>query len=121
MYEQQDYNTNLPTPGTQFRPFSPATAATLPVCKVGNAAYNAAGCTAASAGYNAGNDGAGLVPNIALTSVEWMLPKGNSNFNAGVVTVSRTFHTVQFFSGFTYSRCLDYGSIGTLGLGSGQR
>ena len=115
LYEQQDYNTNLPTPGTQFRPFSPATAATLPICKTTNPAFNAAGCAAASAGYNAGNDGAGLVPNVALTSVEWMLPKGNSNFNAGVVTVSRNFHTIQFFSGFTYSRCLDYGSIGTPG------
>jgi hypothetical protein len=116
---EQDYNINLPVPGTQFRPLSAAKAATLPICISSNAAYNAAGCAAASAGYNSSNpgDGAGLAPNTAYGAVEQSAPHLNSNYNSMVLTVQRsTSSGIQLQSSFTYSRCLDYGSATVAGF-----
>jgi hypothetical protein len=131
LYEQQNFNTNIPTAGTQFRPFAPSTAngggtqaaiglaTKLPVCITTNAAYNAAACSAASAGF--GVNGAGYQPNTAFTSVQFFQPEGNSNYNSGVVSVKRSFGSgLNLFSAFTFARCLDYGSVTTGGpeLGS---
>jgi len=76
-------------------------------------------CVAATAGFGA--NGAGYQPNEAFTSVQFFQPEGNSNYNSGVVSVKRDIgHGANIFSAFTWSRCLDYGSVTTGGpeLGS---
>jgi hypothetical protein len=113
LYEQQNYNTNLPTADTQFRPFSPAGAAKLPVCQSSSSAYSPSACSASQAGY--GVNAAGYTPNVAFTSVQFFNSEGTSNYNSGVVAVSRHFGGVQFLSSFTWARCLDYGSVTTGG------
>jgi hypothetical protein len=113
LYEQQNYNTNLPTAGTQFRPFSPAAAAKLPVCQTSSSSYSLSACNASQAGY--GVNAAGYTPNVAFTSVQFFNSVGTSNYNSGVIAVSRHFGGVQFLSSFTWARCLDYGSVTTGG------
>jgi hypothetical protein len=113
LYEQQNYNTNIPTAGTQFRPFSPAAAARLPVCQSSSSSYSASACSATQAGF--GVNGAGYTPNVAFTSVQFFNSEGTSNYNSGVVAVSRNFGDIQFRSSFTWARCLDYGSVTTGG------
>jgi hypothetical protein len=113
LYEQQNYNTNIPTAGTQFRPFSPAAAAKLPVCQSSSSSYSPPACSAAQAGF--GVNGAGYTPNVAFTSVQFFNSEGTSNYNSGLVAVSRKFGGVQFLSSFTWARCLDYGSVTTGG------
>ena len=128
LYEQQQYNTILPVPGTQFRPFNPnpvpagsagvgdGTAASgLLVCNAAKpATYNAAACSPASVGF--GVNGAGYLPNTNFTAVQWFNSEETSNYNSGVITIARSFSNgIQFFSGFTYARCLDYGSVTTGG------
>lgn len=134
LYEQQNFNTNIPTAGTQFRPFIPAgapilsntqhlsglnKASSLGVCTATSPAYNPSACTAAQAGY--GVNGAGYIPNTAFTSVQFFQPDGNSNYNSGVLTVKRDVGKgLNIASSFTFARCLDYGSVTTGGpeLGS---
>jgi hypothetical protein len=120
LYNDQNFNTNIPVPGTQFRPLSPAKAGALPICITTSAQYNAAGCTAASAGYNASNDGAGLTPNVSFSPIANYEATTNSNYHAAIVTVSRHMgRGVDLSSGFTYSRCNDYGSTSTSGIDEG--
>ena len=115
LYNDQNYNTNIPTAGTQFRPISPTVAAGLPICTAGNAVFSASGCAASSAGY--GVNGAGFTPNTAFSVLQWFTPTTTSNYHAGILTVSRNVGKgIQFNSVFTYSRCLDYGSSSTPGI-----
>ena len=93
---EENENSNIPVAGTQFRPLSPAKGAT---------AGCAPGCTQ---GYGVG--GAGYTPNVAFGPLEFGLPHINSNYNSMILIVRRNVGGIQFLSGFTYSRCLDYGS-----------
>ena len=130
LYEQQNFNTNIPTKGTQFRPFAPIGAPGAGAQQAVNAVSKIAGCTAANQNTNPtcvaatagfGVNGAGYQPNQAFTSVQFFQPEGNSNYNSGVVSVKRDIgRGANIFSAFTWSRCLDYGSVTTGGpeLGS---
>ena len=133
LYEQQNFNTNIPTSGSQFRPFAPVITGVdngagkqqapnavtkLPGCTA-TGWTSVPSCVAATSGF--GVNGAGYQPNEAFTSVQFFQPEGNSNYHSGVVTVKRDFgRGVNIFSAFTWSRCLDYGSVTTGGpeLGS---
>jgi hypothetical protein len=130
LYEQQNFNTNLPTKGTQIRPFAPVGAPGAGTQQAVNAVTKIAGCTAANQTTNPtcvaatsgfGVNGAGYQPNEAFTAVQFFQPEGNSNYNSGVVSVKRSIgRGANIFSAFTWSRCLDYGSVTTGGpeLGS---
>jgi hypothetical protein len=94
---EENENAAIPVAGTQFRPLSPA---------AGAAEKCAPGCTQ---GYGVG--GAGYVPNVAFGPLEYGVPHINSHYNSMILIVRRNLgNGIQFLSGFTYSRCLDFGS-----------
>jgi len=111
LYDDQNFNTFIPTAGTQFRPLSPALANKTAVC-VANPA--SAACVAEQAGF--GVNGAGVQPNSHFTVLQWFNPATTSNYNAGILTVTRNAKGVHLSSSFTLSRCLDYGSSSTPGI-----
>ena len=97
LIQDQEGNANIPTAGTQFRPLSPtAGAACAPAC---------------TAGYGVG--GAGYTPNSAFGPIELSTGEGNSHYNSMVLEVKRNLGKgIQFQSGFTWSRSIDWGSSG---------
>jgi TonB dependent receptor len=117
LYDDQNYNAQIPTAGTQFRPLNPANEGTKSgagVCWTAGPNYNAAQCAALEAGF--GTNGAGIQPNSHFTVLQWFNPATTSNYGAGVLTVTRHVKGVQLSSSFTYSRCNDYGSTSTPGI-----
>ena len=100
---EQDYNTNIPTAGTQFRPLNPTSKAGIACAPT---------CTA---GFGVG--AAGYTPNTTFGALEQSTPNITSNYNSMVLTVQRSLGKgIQFQSSFTYSRCLDYGSATVAGF-----
>ena len=92
----QEANANLPTTilpnGLQVR------------CG-GTAAYLKPGsvCTAAS-------NPTAAPPNPNFAAIEEQVPESNSHYNGMVLNVQRSAGNVQFQSGFTWSRCIDWDS-----------
>jgi len=104
MVENLEENANIPVPGSQseFRPLSPASAA---------ANHRCVPVTICDSGYNANNDGAGLVPNTSFSYAQAEGPYGNANYNSMLVSVKRNLtNGIQLQSGYTWSRCIDYAS-----------